>query len=263
MMNIIEGVQMLDRHCSRRLPITYPGNEKPIGIVIITNVINMIGGGSRYNSVTNRHKGSLQSTLNDEIRELTSEKDYYFFPLISIREAICLLIKNGHGSSPITNPDNTLAGIVTKYDIMKVFAGTKSELFVDEIMMKNPKVVTPDVHICCVIKQMVDQDYRQLPNMKDGFLIDMITTTNIRGYLGRCLVFSKKKTRSLDETLCLSVRAHMIAADIKTMSPNKKINDAAWEMLEFSTSSFPVIDEGRFTGIVTEFDLVKGLTKNI
>ena len=46
-MSIIEGVQMMSRHSFRRLPITDPGNKKLIGIVTITDVINMMGGGSR------------------------------------------------------------------------------------------------------------------------------------------------------------------------------------------------------------------------
>ena len=41
-MSIIEGVQMMSRHCFRRLPIT--------------DVINIMGGVSRYNLVVNCHK---------------------------------------------------------------------------------------------------------------------------------------------------------------------------------------------------------------
>ena len=51
---------------------------------------------------------------------------------------------------------------MTEYDIMKMLAGTESELTVDEIMTKNPKVVAPDVPINYATRQMVDHDYRRL-----------------------------------------------------------------------------------------------------
>ncbi|MCZ0860658.1 MAG: CBS domain-containing protein [Methanocorpusculum sp.] len=262
-MNIIEGVQMMSRHNFRRLPITDPGNKKLIGIVTITDVINMMGGGSRYNLVANRHKGSLLSALNDEIRAIATEKVDSLAPSTSIQEAICLLVKSGHGSFPITNPDNTIAGIVTEYDIMKMLAGTGSELIVDEIMTKNPKVVSPDAAINSVTKQMVDHDYRRLPVVADDLLIGMITATDIMGYLGRGRVFTEMKTGSVDEVLNLPVRDLMTGANIRTISPDEKINDVARDMLEFGIGAFPVIDEGKLTGIVTEFDLVKGLAGNM
>ena len=43
----------------------------------------------------------------------------------------------------------------------------------------------------------------------------------------------------------------------------EKINEVAREILEFGIGVFPVIDEGKHTGIVTEFDLVKGLDGNM
>ena len=262
-MSIIEGVQMMSRHCFRRLPITDPGNKKLIGIVTITDVINMMGGGSRYNLVANRHKGSLLAALNDEIRAISSEKVDCLSPATPIQEAICLLVKSGHGSFPITNPDNTIAGIVTEYDIMKMLAGTESDLTVEEIMTKNPKVVAPDVPISCVTRQMVENDYRRLPVVSDDLLIGMITATDIMGYLGGGRVFSEMKTGSADEVLNLQVRDLMTGANIRTMSPDEKINEVAREMLEFGIGAFPVIDEGKLIGIVTEFDLVKGLAGNV
>lgn len=262
-MSIIEGVEMMSRHNFRRLPITDPGNKKLIGIVTITDVINMMGGGSRYNLVVNRHKGSLLAALNDEIRAIASEKVDCLTPATSIQDAICLLVESGHGSFPITNPDHTIAGIVTEFDIMKMLAGTNSELTVDEIMTKRPKVVAPDIAISHVTKQMVDHDYRRLPVVKDDLLIGMITATDIMGYLGRGKVFANMKTGSVDEVLNLPVRELMTAANIRTMTPDRRIDEVAREMLDYGIGAFPVVDNGKLTGIVTEFDLVKGLADNM
>ncbi|HJK22508.1 MAG TPA: CBS domain-containing protein, partial [Methanocorpusculum sp.] len=102
-----------------------------------------------------------------------------------------------------------------------------------------------------------------LPVVSNDLLIGMITATDIMGYLGRGRVFTEMKTGSVDEVLNLPVRDLMTGANIRTMSPDEKINDVAREMLEFGIGAFPVIDEGKLIGIVTEFDLVKGLAGNV
>lgn len=262
-MTIIEGIQMMSRHNFRRLPITDPGNKKLIGIVTITDVINMMGGGSRYNLVANRHKGSLLAALNDEIREIATEKVDCLTASTSIQDAICLLVETGHGSFPITDHDNTICGIVTEFDIMKMLAGATTEFTVEEIMTRKPKVIGPEMHINCVTRQMVDHDYRRLPVVKDDLLLGMITATDIMGYLGKGRVFTEMKTGSVDEVLNLPARDLMTATGIHTAAPDDKINDAARKMLDLGIGAFPVIEEGRLTGIITEFDLVKGLAENM
>ena len=261
-MSIIEGVQMMTRHNFRRLPITDPGNKKIIGIVTITDVINMMGGGSRYNLVAKKHKGILLSALNDSIREIATEQVECLTPAALIPDVIGMLVKSGHGSFPITNSDNTLAGIITEYDVMRMLSRERSELTVEDIMTANPEIVRPEVPISQVTKRMVEKDYRRLPVIKYDILIGMITATDVMGYLGKGQVFIDMKTGSVDEVLNLPVRDLMTAADIRITTPDVPINDVAREMLNRGIGAFPVVEDGRLIGIVTEFDLVKSLAQS-
>ncbi len=259
-MSIIEGIQMMSRHNFRRLPITDPGTKKLIGIVTITDVIDMMGGGSRYNLIANKHKGNLLAALNESLREIATENVTGFSPSTTVKEAANILLETGHGGFPILNADTTLAGIVTEYDLMRMLAGEESELVVDEIMTPCPKKVAPDLPLIHVTKQIVDDGYRRLPVVKDGILLGMITATDIMGYLGKGRVFSEMHNGTVDEVLSLPVRDIMTASDIRTVSADMPINTVAKEMLARGIGAFPVMDGGRLSGIVTEFDLVKALT---
>ena len=242
--------------------ITENGNKKLIGIMTITDVFNMMGGGSRYNLVINRPRG--RSLLCSMTRSGQSPpKKWTVCPSQSrYRRQSVFWSKAGTivSRSPI---QTTPSQVSLPSMIMKMFAGAESDLTVEEIMTKDPKVVAPDVPISCVTRQMVENDYRRLPVISDDPLIGMITATDIRGYLGGCRVFSEMKTGSADEVLNLQIRDLMTGANIRTMSPDEKINEVAREMLEFGIGVFPVIDDGKLTGIVTEFDLVKGLAGNM
>lgn len=262
-MRIIEGIQLMSRHNFRRLPITDAGTKKLIGIVTLTDVIDLMGGGNRYNLVAVKHKGNLLSALNDKLREIATENVTGFSPNTTIKEAAKVLIESGHGGFPIINPDNTLSGIVTEYDIIKRLACLNSDLCVEDVMTKNPRMVSPEMQLGKVTKAIVSHGYRRFPVVKDNILIGIITATDIMGYIGKGKVFSSMQNGSVDEVMNLPIREIMTAADLKTVSPELSITDAAKEMILNGVGAFPVISDNRITGIVTEFDLVRALTKDI
>ena len=260
-MTIIEGLAKMSTHNFRRLPLTDAGTGKLLGIVTVTDVIDLMGGGNRFNLVANKHKGNLLSVFNDEIRTISTEAVDGLSPSATIREAAEKLIETGPGSFPIVAADNTLTGIVTEYDIMKVLASEDSNTLVSEVMTKNPQVVTPDVPLCKVTRLMVTHGFRRLPVVKDGFLLGIITATDIMKYLGGGRVFADMEQGKADEILMIPVREIMTAADIKTVTSSTSVADAAKLMLEYGVGVFPVLDGDELSGIVTEFDLVKALAE--
>lgn len=260
-MRILEGIETMSRNTFRRLPITDAGTKKLLGIVTVTDIIDLMGGGNRYNLVAKKHGGNLLSALNDEIREIATENVDTLTPSATIREAARLLLDKGHGSFPILNADTTLAGIVTEYDIMKVLVTKESDLLVYDIMTENPKVITPDVPISKVTKEMVTHGFRRLPVVKDGLLIGIITATDIMKYIGGGRVFSTMENGTVDELLNLPTRDIMTAADIRTVNADSTVNQVAKAMVELGIGAFPVMENHKLTGIITEADLVKALAE--
>jgi len=262
-MSIIEGIQMMSRHNFRRLPITDPGTKKMIGIVTITDVIDMMGGGNRYNLIAIKHKGNLLAALNENLREIATENVTGFSLSTTIKEAATILLKTGHGGFPIMNPDNTLAGIVTEYDLIRMLAGIESDLVVEDIMTASTTNVSPEIPLSHVTKQIVEHGYRRLPVVKDGILLGMITATDIMGYIGKGRVFSEMKTGTVDEVLNLPVRDVMTTEDLRTVTSDMPVNDVAKEMLNRGIGAFPVMTGKKVNGIVTDYDLVRAFTENV
>lgn len=262
-MSIIEGIQMMSRHNFRRLPITDPGTKKMIGIVTITDVIDMMGGGNRYNLIAIKHKGNLLAALNENLREIATENVTGFSLSTTIKEAATVLLKTGHGGFPIMNQDNTLAGIVTEYDLIRMLAGIESDLVVEDIMTASTTNVSPEIPLSHVTKQIVEHGYRRLPVVKDGILLGMITATDIMGYIGKGRVFSEMKTGTVDEVLNLPVRDVMTTEDLRTVTSDMPVNDVAKEMLNRGIGAFPVMTGKKVNGIVTDYDLVRAFTENV
>lgn len=258
-MRILEGIETMSKNNFRRLPITDPGTKKLLGIVTVTDIIDMMGGGNRYNLVAKKHGGNLLSALNDDIRMIATENVSSLHPSAGIAEAAKLLLESGHGSFPILNADSTLAGIVTEYDIMKVLVTKKSDLLVVDVMTSSPKVITPDVPLSKVTKEMVTHGFRRLPVVKDGLLIGIITATDVMHYIGNGSVFSTMEKGTVDELMDLPTREIMTAADIRTVNADFSVNQVAKAMVKYGIGAFPVMENHKLTGIITEADLVKAL----
>ncbi|HJJ47723.1 MAG TPA: CBS domain-containing protein [Methanocorpusculum sp.] len=258
-MRIIEGVQLMSRNNFRRLPITDAGTGKLTGLITLTDIVDMLGGGSRYNLVAKKHKGNLLKALNDSLREIMTENVTGLPESASVKDAAKLLIETGHGAYPIVKTNGVLCGIITEYDIIKVLAGEENTTKVRSIMTKNPRVIEPDVPLSTVTREIVEHGYRRFPVVKDGLLIGIITATDVMNYIGRGRVFSEMKDGTIDEVLNLPVREVMTAADIKTLSADATVSEAAELMLKNGIGAFPVMDKGRLAGIITEFDLVREL----
>ena len=155
--------------------------------------------------------------------------------------------------------DGTLYGIVTEYDIIKVLANETSTVKVRDIMTKNPQVLKPSVPLSEVTKAIVKHGFRRFPVVSEGFLIGIITATDVMTYLGKGRVFTDMKDGSIEEVLNLPVSDIMTAADIRTVTVETTVSEAAAEMLKNGVGAFPVMENGRLAGIITEFDLVRAL----
>ena len=54
---------------------------------------------------------------------------------------------------------------------------------------------------------------------------------------------------------------NLVSDNLLTTVPDESLTDIANTMLRKNIGAFPVIDNSHLTGIITEFDLVRALTK--
>jgi CBS domain-containing protein len=256
---IIGAIEKMTECGFRRLPITDAGTRRLRGIVTAGDIIDMMGGGNKYNLVRKKHGGNLLSAINESVREIMTEKVVTIGKEARIADAAALIVEKKIGGLPIVDTGQVLAGIVTERDVMKVLSSEKRQGLVEDIMSTSLKVTGPETPIGEATKGMIVNHFRRLPVVKDDVLYGIITATDILKYLGTGKVFERMVTGNVAEVMAIPVRT-LVSGSLHTIDPKKNVNEAAREMLARNVGALPVIEDARLVGLVTEFDLVKAFT---
>jgi len=257
---IIGAIEKMTECGFRRLPVTDAGTRHLRGIVTAGDIIDMMGGGNKYNLVRKKHAGNLLAAINESVREIMTEQVLTIGNDARIADAVDLIVGKKVGGLPITDAEGVLAGIVTERDVMRVLSAEKGQGLVEDIMSTSLKVTGPETPIGEATRDMITNRFRRLPVVKDDVLYGMVTATDILKYLGTGKVFERMVTGNVAEVMGLPVRT-LVSGTLHTIDPTKNINEAAREMLARNVGALPVIEDARLVGLVTEFDLVKAFTR--
>jgi CBS domain-containing protein len=257
---IIGAIEKMTVCGFRRLPVTDAGTRRLRGIVTAGDIIDMMGGGNKFNLVRKKHSGNLLAAINESVREIMTEKVLTIGSDAKIADTASLIVKKRVGGLPIVDAGEVLVGIVTERDVMKVLSSEKNQGLVEEIMSTSLKVTGPETPIGEATKEMITHHFRRLPVVKNDVLYGIITATDIMKYLGTGQVFQRMVTGNVAEVMALPVRT-LVSGNLHTIDPKKNINEAAREMLARNVGALPVIEDAKLVGLVTEFDLVKAFAR--
>ena len=257
---IIGAVETMTECGFRRLPVTDAGTKKLRGIITSGDVINFMGGGDKYRLVQVKHGGNLIAAVNESVRAIMTQHPVSLPDNARISDAMEVIVQKKIGGLPIVDERGVLTGIVTERDVMRVLAGEKSPLAVEDVMTSTLRVTQPDCTIGEVTRDMTLHRFRRLPVVSDDVLYGIITATDIMRHLGSREAFRRLSTGNVAEVMGLPVRT-LISGDLFTTSPDRSINGAAREMLEKNIGALPVIEDTRLIGLVTEFDLVRAFAR--
>jgi CBS domain-containing protein len=257
---IMAAIEKMTECGFRRLPVTDAGTRKLLGIVTAGDVIDLMGGGSRYNLVQKKHGGNLLAAINESVREIMTAQVVTIGGDARIQAVSDLIVEKKVGGLPIVNSDGILEGIVTERDVMKVLTTEKRSTTVEEVMSTALTFTTPESPIGTATRQMIGHRFRRLPVVADDVLFGIVTTTDVMKYLGTGAVFQKLVTGNVADVMSLPVRT-IVSGDLHTISPGRSLNDAAREMLQKNVGSLPVIEDAQLVGLITEFDLVKAFSR--
>jgi CBS domain-containing protein len=258
--SIIGAVEIMTKCGFRRLPVTDAGTKKLRGIITSGDVINFMGGGTKYKLVQVRHSGNLLAAVNESVRSIMTQQITTLAHDSRISDAVDIIVRKKIGGLPIIDDDGVLNGIVTERDVLRVLGAERSTLTVENVMSSSLRVTNPDCTIANVAQDMTQYRFRRLPVVSDDVLYGIVTATDIMKYLGSREVFSLLTTGNVAEVMELPVRT-LIAGDLFTTTPMQSINQAAREMLTRNIGALPVIEGSRLIGLVTEFDLVRAFAK--
>lgn len=132
---------------------------------------------------------------------------------------------------------------------------------VEQVMTREPAVVTRNDSIRTAIQRMRDRGCRRLPVVEDGKVVGIVSDRDLRRATNSPLVL---RERWYDEFMLdhVQVRACM-TADPVTVSPATPMVEAAKLMRDKKFGGLPVVADGRLVGIVTETDLLNYLIRTL
>ena len=259
-MAIIGAAQTMTTCGFRRLPVTDPGTRRMRGIMTASDIISLFGGGDKQNLVTVKHGGNLLAAVNESVREIMSGHYLSLRTTDTIDDALALILERKIGGLPIVDGDETLRGIVTERDVLRMLGTGMSPLAVEEVMSTTLRVTAPDATIGAATREMGRCRFRRLPVVSEDVLFGIITSTDIVRYMGTGEVFDRLVTGDVGEVMDLPVRT-LMKGELVTTTPEVPINAAARVMLERGIGALPVIEDSRLIGLVTEFDLVRAFSE--
>jgi CBS domain-containing protein len=257
---IIQAVEIMTRAGFRRLPVVDAGTHRLRGIVTVSDIIDFMGGGDKFNLVQVKHEGNFIAAINEELREIMTQHLVTMPVTGSIADAVDIIINRNVGGIPITDAEGELKGIVTERDVMKVLTTEHSGRRAEDIMRSSVRVTSPDTPIGKVCEEMVKCRFRRLPVVVDDVLCGIVTATDIMSYLGKGKAFEQLTTGNSVEVMGAPVRS-LLSGELHTTTPDRNIHDIALEMIRRHVGAFPVIEDSRLVGLVTEYDLVKAFAE--
>ena len=252
---IKEAAEMMIEHGFRRLPVTHPGSNKLLGIVTAMDILDFLGGGSKFDIIEKKHNDNFLSAINDSVKEIMTREAVSITPKYSIRESVDLMLEKGIGSLPIVDKEDKLVGIVTERDFALALAGSLTTETVGDIMIKDVITTTPGTPIESCSKIMVRNNLRRIPVVEEGKLIGIVTSTDILRFFGDKEMFASMTSNSGLDVLKRKI-SEIIKPNILVTESNVRLGDLCGLLAEKNIGGVPVVDDDELVGIVTERDIL-------
>lgn len=262
--SILESREIMYRHRIGRL-IVLGSKNRPVGIITEKDIAK-----------------SIYQIGNKSIKSI-KVADYMSKNLITVKKSNSVydcakLMKNRKISSVIVlNDDKSLAGLVTKSELVRSFlTQATSSLKVSSIMTKNVITVKPSDSVLLVESLLVNNRITRIVVERKRVPVGIITHRNfLPAKLPHWIAESADpkevenfRAAHLTE-MATNPLAHLLpfkAVDIMTPNPitvdsNEDVSVAALLMIRHDISGLPVVRKTLLAGIITKTDIVNAIAK--
>jgi acetoin utilization protein AcuB len=127
-------------------------------------------------------------------------------------------------------------------------------MLVKNWMQRNPITVEPEIGVKTAFLLLKEHRIRQLPVVRDGMLIGIVTDRDFRkpelpqGSLSSNEIYRLEDRYSVGDIMTI---------EVMTVTENTSVEEAARLFLEHKINGLPVISEsGRLVGIITKSDIL-------
>ena len=254
---IRKALMTMNENRYRRLPVVNAGNNKVVGIITSMDIVDFMGGGSKYNLIREKHDRNFLAAINEPVREIMEENVITLKENADIDEAIETFLTKNVGGTPIVNDDNQLISIVTERDVIKALLDKIDENeVIDDYITRKVIVATPGERLKDVARTMVRNGFRRLPVVSEERLVGIITSTDFIKLLGSDWAFNHMQTGNVREITNVRME-EIMKRDVITAKEGDKLKDIAKIMVTNDIGALPVVDDNlRIKGIITEKDVL-------
>jgi CBS domain-containing protein len=217
------------------------------GIVTCRDFMDFLGGGDKYNLIKVKHNRNLVAAMNEPVREIMTQTVSAIKSNESLKNAIKLMQKSGHGGMPVEH-EGKLVGMITEKRVVNLISKSFTGQLVKDYMSKNVIFGTPGETLLDISKTMTRNSFRRLPIIQEGKLVGMITSKDL------VFAFVKKFSRDFLET-----RVSTMMNKPVTISSEATLVEAAKIMRNNNVSGLPVLFGEKVIGMITAKDLIKAV----
>lgn len=265
--SIKEAAEMMMKHDFRRLPVTDAGSGKLLGIITVMDIIDFLGGGSKYNIISKKYDDNFLAAINEPVREIMTRDVITISDKGSIEKAMNIMLQMSVGSLPIVDSDKQLVGIITERDIALSFADNLTEQTANEFMATNIVSTTPGTPIESACKMMVRNHFRRIPivgaSEYDGSvkkLLGIVTTTNIIKFFNDQKLFTQMDSNAASDVLDNKI-SEIMASDVIIVEPDEKLGSVCKIFKDNNIGGLPVVENDKVIGIITEKDILRAFNQ--
>lgn len=269
--SIKEVAEVMVENKFRRLPVTDPGSEKLLGIVTAMDILNFLGGGSKFNIMEEKYQDNFLAAINESVREIMTRDVKFMTHKDSINDCIGVMLEFDFGALPIVDDDEKLVGIITERDFALAMAGILTDELVEDYMSTDVISTTPGTPIESASKIMVRNKLRRIPIIGKAIedtavhgekeeLEGIITSNDVLKFLGDNKLFSRMESNSGFEVLETKI-SEIMEENVTTVEPLTRLGDLCEILRENDIGGVPVVKNGELLGIITESDILRAIKK--
>ena len=261
---LLEARDILFRHKIRRL-VVLNEKEKPVGIITEKDIARSI-----YNLGTRSIKSvKVSDFMSKNLITVTKDSAIYDCAKLMRRHRISSVI--------VINKDGTLAGLVTKTDLVSVFlTQSTTPLKVASIMTKNVITAAPGDSLLLIESLLINHRISRVVIQRNRRPVGIITYRDFMPAKIPHWIAEFADPKELEEYRRRSVpefSANQLnyllpfkAVDIMAPNPitvdaNDDVGLAAMLMIRNNISGLPVARKGLLVGIITKSDIVKAIAE--
>ena len=261
---LLEARDILFRHKIRRL-VVLNEKEKPVGIITEKDIAKSI-----YNLGTRSIKSvKVVDFMSKNLITVTKDSTIYDCAKLMRRHRISSVI--------VINKDGTLAGLVTKTDLVSVFLTQSTvPLKVASIMTKNVITADPGDSLLLIESLLINHRISRVVIQRNRRPVGIITyrdfmPAKIPHWIAEFAdpkELEEYRRRSVPEFSANQLNYLLPFKAVDIMAPNPitvDVNDdvglAAMLMIRNNISGLPVARKGLLVGIITKSDIVKAIAE--